>query len=272
VLWPIRFAVRLACRLLPIAAAVLAGMAIAVGLQLRQLQRTWGVAPADAERALPGDDLIRDPGIIDTRSVLLEAPPSAVWPWLAQMGYGRGGWYSYDRLDMSGSSAGRILPEYQDLAAGDIVPTHPGGGFLAKVVEPGSALVLYLDHELARSQAEAAGSPAREGSGEAGVEEVPGGLQLAGAMGGLTMPEFRVTWSFTLVPEAGGSRTRLVERFRVWTADPGLPGRLVMPVMGLSVFAMTRRHMLGLKERAEGLRAGAPDDASTVAEANPSAT
>ncbi len=218
-LWLIRPAVKTVVRLLPIALSMLVGMALVVLVKLRQEQQTWGVMPSDVNRPLAGDDLIADPGIVDTRSLVIDAPPAAVWPWLAQLGFGRGGWYSYDRMDMAGSSADRILSRFQDLAPGDIVPTHPGGGFLAKVVEPPQALVLYLDHELVRSQAEAAAAEHGAAARAAVDERLPGGLQLAGAMGGLTMPEFRATWSFILEPQAGGTRTRLVERFRVWTAD-----------------------------------------------------
>ena len=162
-LWLVRPAVKTVVRLLPIALSMLVGMALVFLVKLRQEQQTWGVMPSDANRPLAGDDLIADPGIVDTRSLVIDAPPAAVWPWLAQLGFGRGGWYSYDRMDMAGSSADRILPQFQDLAPGDIVPTHPGGGFLAKVVEPQQALVLYLDHELVRSQAEAAAGRAWRG-------------------------------------------------------------------------------------------------------------
>ena len=250
-LWPVRFAIRLVMRLKVIIVAALAGMALAFYLQLREQQQTWGVVPRDAGRSLAGDDLIADPDIVETRTLTVEAAPSVVWPWLVQMGYGRGGWYSYDRLDMEGSSADRIRPELQDLVAGDVVPTHPGGGFVAKIVDPEKALVLYLDHELVHSQMEASLAE-RDAAPETAVEQTPGGLHLAGALGGLSMPEFRATWSFILEPEAGATRTRLIERFRVWTAEAGLPQKLGMPVMGLGVFAMTRKHMLGLKERAEG--------------------
>ncbi len=252
-LWLVRPAVKMVVRLLPIALSMLVGMALVFFVKLRQEQQTWGVTRSDTNRPLAGDDLIADPGIVDTRSLVIDAPPAAVWPWLAQLGFGRGGWYSYDRMDMAGSSADRVLPQFQDLAPGDIVPTHPGGGFLAKVVEPQQSLVLYLDHELVRSQAEAAEAKRGAAARAASDEHLPGGLQFAGAMGGLTMPEFRATWAFVLEPQAGGTRTRLVERFRVWTADAGVPARLGMPMMGLGVFAMTRKHMLGLKERAEGL-------------------
>jgi hypothetical protein len=155
---------------------------------------------------------------------------------------------------MEGSSADSILPQFQDLAPGDLVPTHPGGGFVARVVDAPKALVLYLDSELARSQVEA--TVAERETGAAMVDEhAPAGLHLAGALGGMSMPEFRTTWSFILEPEADGTETRLIERFRVKAADAGLAQKLSLPVMGLGVFAMTRKHMLGLKERAEGMAA-----------------
>ncbi len=251
----VRFIVRLKLwillRTLPFALAALAGAGAVILAQLRREQRDWGVTPADAVRGLPGDELVPGAGIVDTRSLLIDAPPSAVWPWLVQMGYGRGGWYSYDRMDMKGRSADRILPEHQDLAPGDLVPTHSDGGFLAKIVEPDRALVLYLDDELVSSQASAAAPIGDALGGQDSQGERPvAGLQAAGAIGGLAMPTFSVSWAFVLEEETG-SRTRLVERFRVKAPEAGLPSRLGLPIMGLGVFAMTRRHMLGVKERAE---------------------
>jgi hypothetical protein len=74
-------------------------------------------------------------------------------------------------------------------------------------------------------------------------------------MGGATMPEFRASWAIVLEP-LGERRTRLVERFRVWTPLPTPAQRMGLPFMGYGVFLMTRKHMLGLKERAE--RGGSP--------------
>ena len=97
------------------------------------------------------------------------------------------------------------------------------------------------------------------------------GSQSAGALGDMTMPEFRASWAFILEPEEGG-KTRLIERFRVWTAEGGLPQKLGMPVMGMGVFVMTRKHMLGVKERAEASKGkvadhAAADNAATAEEA-----
>lgn len=236
---------------LTILLSVVVGVVIAGWLRLREEHRTWGVAPDDIKRGLTGDDIVADAGIVETRSLVVDVPPSAVWPWLVQMGYGRGGWYSYDRMDMQGSSTRSILPEYQDLAVGDLVPTYPGGGFVARIVEPQRALVLYLDTGLVKDQVAKAGA---EGGTEAPPAKgwTPPGFQMAGAMGDMTMPEFRVSWAFVLEPETA-DRTRLIERFRVWTADAGLPQKLGLPFLGYGVFAMTRKQMLGIKERAEAM-------------------
>lgn len=215
-------------------------LAVTAIVRLRELYQTWGRRPEDAVRALPGDELVPDAGIVDTRSIDIDAPAADVWPWLVQMGFGRGGWYSYDRLDILGSSAARILPELQSLAVGDIVPTHPGGGFRVEVLDPERALVLYFDSAMAMAQA--------------GVPEAPPlPLQAAGAMGAATMPEFRASWTFALQP-LGEHRTRLIERLRVWAPAPGPVQRLGLPMMGFGVFLMTRKQMLGIRSRAE--RAG----------------
>ena len=90
----------------------------------------------DADRALAGDDIVAPAPTIETRSIEIDAPPSDVWPWLVQMGYGRAGWYSYDSIDMAGGSTRRIVPEWQSLDVGDVVPTHPGGGFEVRAMLP----------------------------------------------------------------------------------------------------------------------------------------
>lgn len=237
----IRFVWKLTWRLQLIALAAAAGFAVGILRLLVEEQRTWGVDPAEAERPLPGDELVADAVISETRGIFIDAPPEAVWPWLVQMGYGRAGWYSYDQIDMDGESADTILEEHQLLAEGDRMPTHPGGGFEVKEIQPNEALVLYLDNELVDSSAD--------------DEATPVGLQGAGVMGDMAMSEFRSTWAFVLEPAAGG-RTRLIERMRLWASDSGGPQRLAMPMMGLGVFVMTRKQMLGVKERAESAVSG----------------
>ena len=85
--------------------------------------RRWGASEEEARRRLPGDELVASPTFASTRAVTIAAPPAAVWPWLVQMGQGRGGLYSYDRLEnlfgLDVHSADRIVPELQQLNVGD---------------------------------------------------------------------------------------------------------------------------------------------------------
>lgn len=212
--------------------------------------RGWGVDPLDVGRELPGDDLVTDPVVVDTRGIDIDAPPEVVWPWLVQMGYGRGGWYSYDAVDMRGRSATAILPEHQSLAVGDIVPTDPDGGFLVKAIEPGQSLVLYLDTELARARA----AKARHGAED---ESTPANLAAAGAFSEVALPAaFQASWAFTVLPRDGGSR--LVERLRVSLQGGGAGARIAGPAFGFGVFMMVRRQMLGIRERAERMARAEP--------------
>ena len=230
---------------------VLIGVAIGTTLgiaasRIGRWRRTWGIDPAEATRALPGDDIVAEPSAAETRGITIDAPIDAVWPWLVQMGYGRAGWYSYDQLDQRGRSADRIVDEWQALKVGDIVPTHPGGGFEVARLEAGRALVLRSDTALVAAQA----ATAREGA--AGLATATTGVRLSGAMLSGTPQEFAATWAFVLEPLDGG-RTRLIERFRAWFSAeaPGAP--LVMPLIGFGVFVMLQKQMVGIRERAEGL-------------------
>jgi hypothetical protein len=72
---------------------------------------------------MPGDDIVRRAQFHATRAINIAAPPERVWPWIAQLGYGRGGFYTYDLVDNAGQpSADRIINEYQDLEVGDLIP------------------------------------------------------------------------------------------------------------------------------------------------------
>lgn len=107
--------------------------------QLRGLQRRierrpvrgWllrlGATEDELTRAMPGDDIIDVPRFESTRAITVHASPAEIWPWLAQMGRGRGGLYSVDWLDrlfgvLEGPSVERVMPEFQDLRPGDAIP------------------------------------------------------------------------------------------------------------------------------------------------------
>lgn len=101
-------------------AAFLAGAAgIYLGKVRPQLIR-WGATDEEVAQEFPGSELIPGGKRSATMAVTLDAPPSKVWPWLAQMGTDRGGWYSWDRLDNWGHrSADAIHEEWQEVSLGD---------------------------------------------------------------------------------------------------------------------------------------------------------
>lgn len=95
-------------------------------LLLRRPVMTWGATPAEASGRLPGDELLEEADGVATRAIDIQAPPKAVWPWLAQMGPApRGGAYTYDwienRFGLNMHSADRVLPEFQHPAPGDTI-------------------------------------------------------------------------------------------------------------------------------------------------------
>jgi hypothetical protein len=95
-------------------------------LALRGPILTWGVTEEEAAFRLPGDELLEDADGVSTRAVDIDAPPSAVWPWLAQMGPSpRGGAYTYDWIEnllgLNMHSADVVLAEFQHPKTGDTI-------------------------------------------------------------------------------------------------------------------------------------------------------
>ena len=112
---------------------------------LRAFYHRWGATQAEYEGVLAGDEFVQHPKSRLTLAITIQAPPEYVWPWFAQLGCQRGGWYSYDLLDNGGvPSAERILPDYQQIAVGEIVKAVPNGsfGFPIAAIEPGKVLLL----------------------------------------------------------------------------------------------------------------------------------
>lgn len=121
---------------------IAAGTAI-VGVYLRWVrpwELRWGATDEEVAMKAPGDELVQSPNLVATRAVTVDAPPERVWPWLIQIGTGRAGWYSYDRLDNKGRpSAQEIVTAYQHMDVGDVVPMSESKG------EPYGPSVLALD-------------------------------------------------------------------------------------------------------------------------------
>jgi hypothetical protein len=184
------------------------------------------------------------------------------------MGLGRGGWYSYDALDMKGRSAEAIVPEWQSIAVGQIVPAWPGGGFEVAQVEQDHALVLYLDDRIVAAQQQVARDIAIDGVNA--TSEMTPGLATSEAILRTQPREFRASWAFVLEP-IDGVRTRLIERLRVEYPAIGPWNRISGPLFGTAVFLMTRRHMLGIRRRAERL-VDEPPEVATPADRSAAST
>jgi hypothetical protein len=91
---------------------------------LRRPILNWGATPAEARSRLPGDELLADADGVATRAITIDAPPVAVWPWIAQMGPSpRGGAYTYDWIEnllgLDMHSVDAVLPEYQHPQVGE---------------------------------------------------------------------------------------------------------------------------------------------------------
>lgn len=184
---------------------------------LRRWMNRWGATPFDLARMMAGDELLPSWTYSGTLAVVVHAPPEDIWPWLAQIGYQRGGLYSYDWLDrlfgfLDRPSATRILPEFQHLAAGDTIPMGQGPNWPVAVAEPNHALVLDM-------------------------RNIGGGMEWV--------------WQFGLY-SLDAEHTQLVSRSRVRART--IWAWLLTYIIEPSGFVMTRRMLLGIKQRAEGLR------------------
>jgi hypothetical protein len=105
--------------------------AVSFGVYLRFIrpwQLRWGATDEEVARAMSGDEVVKHPTFNATRAVTIKARPKEIWPWLLQMGVTRAGWYSYDWMDNLGRpSAQHIIPEWQHVAVGDVIPMSPDG-------------------------------------------------------------------------------------------------------------------------------------------------
>ena len=195
----------------------LATVIAAVGLiaVLRRWSLRWGTTHDELRRELPGDDLTPAADLVSTRAITIEADADDVWPWIAQLGQGRAGFYSYDFLEnLAGAdihNAGTIVDEWQNIGVGDVVHLAPDVALTVAAIEPRRALVLH-----------------------------------AGTSMGPMMVPYDFTWAFVLRELPNGS-TRLVVRERYvylhcWARA------LVEPVEFIS-FLMSQRMLRGIRER-----------------------
>ncbi len=185
---------------------------------LRPWRARWGATDAEVKRKLPGDELMPHPKWGYTHAVTIKASVVEVWPWVVQMGQGRGGFYSYEFLEnLVGCdihNADRIIPEFQNLKVGESIKLHPKVAMPVAIVVPNHALVLHYE------------------------------------------ADFSSNWMWVL-EKIDEKTTRLISRFLI-DYGPGLKNRLSYSpcFMEPIEFAMSRKMLLGIKQRAEALGRG----------------
>jgi hypothetical protein len=178
---------------------------------VRRRHLRWGATDAEVAGPMPGDEIVPRTSFNATRAVTIDAPPQAVWPWIVQLGFGRAGFYSYDVFD----NAGR--PSANRILA-ELQDLHVGDWvpMARKVNETTAFKVRALE------------------PGQWLLWEKPDS-----------------TWAWKLAPLASG-RTRLVTRLKQHN-DWRRPAVALFTVVlfELGDFAMMRKLLLGVKERAE---------------------
>jgi len=185
----------------------------------------WGATPEEFERVMPGDEFLLKPHILATRAITIGAPPSLIWPWLMQMGSGKGGVYTYDWIEnlfgLRMHSAREILPQFQDRAVGDTEQLGKNGPRLrVEILERERAMVL-------RSE------------------------------------DGNWVWSFGLYP-SDALTTRFISRNRIATPGAKAFQRVFNTlVLEPGSLIMERKMLLGIKERAEDLQARQTDSEAT---------
>lgn len=194
--------------------AALMAACIFFRLLLRPWYSKWGAAESEIDRTLPGDEYVTDPGVSYTQAITIQVSAEAIWPWLVQIGQGKGGFYSYELLEniigCQISNATSILPEHQDIKVGDGMLMHPEAPALpVAIIEPGQTLVY----------------------------------------GGRTDMHTSNVWVFSL--DQQGQATRLVTRW-MFEYGPGLKNKLGYRWLLEPIAAVMQRKMLiTLKELAE---------------------
>lgn len=211
---------------------------------LNRFARRWGATDEEVDETFPGDEIVIKPFVQSTHAVTIFAPAEAVWPWLVQAGYHRGGWYGDDLTENMfvnyfwrvivpeeeraefRPSATTILPEFQGLKVGDIVPDGPPGTafFIVKELKKNSHMVLYSDSHLKSLATRFLKNTFLEPYGE-------------------------FTWVFILKEEEPG-RTRLILRTRA-NYGPPLLRLLSVPFFLAGEVLFTYQILQGMKGRAE---------------------
>jgi hypothetical protein len=215
-------------------AGLLGATAVGGYAGLQVLGRRSGSTRAERSAALPGDGLVTAPQIVTDHAVTIRAPAEEIWPWLTQMGWHLGGYYTPEWVDRLLFPANRPSLDHldpalvRDLRPGDTIPDGPPGTaeYVVDVADPPSTLVLRSTTHLP-----------------------PGWAERYGVA-------MRWTWCFRLEPRPDG-RTRVHLRVRGrmsprWFA--ALYVATIVPADSVMATGMLR----GIRRRVEGARLGDP--------------
>lgn len=185
----------------------------------------WGALPDEPDPALLGEDLFPDAAWQFTHAVWIAAPTTEVWPWIVQIGQGRGGFYSFELLEnLIGchiTNADTVLPRYQDLAVGDEIRLHPTAPpLVVTMLDLGRSIVLTS-------------KPGEDAPGADATHTTD------------------TLWAFHLIPEDAGG-CRLIERGKGQSGASKAERLFFSPLLFEPVgFVMSREMLLAIKERAE---------------------
>lgn len=190
----------------------------------------WGATVAEMNLAIPGDEIVSQPGWEYTQAISIRAPVAQIWPWLVQIGQGRGGFYSFEFLEnMIGCeiyNANQIIPEFQNLQVGDSIKLHPKApGIPVVLVESPSAIASGIHDE-----------------------------KMIGAS----------SWSF-LLRETDAQNTRLIARFRSSYSPTAFNIALNRIFVQPASLFMQKRMLIGIQQRVEGtFRSSTPENIQAI--------
>lgn len=198
---------------------------------LKDLRSRWGMSKLEVAQSFPVDEIVPNPKSAFTHGVIIQAPARDVWPWIAQIGQGKGGFYSYEALEnISGLNiynSDRVLAEFQHPKVDDMVAFGPEQAYPIVYCEPGRGMAIenWFDFDLNDTFDPKQSSPSNI---------------------------LHLTWLW-YIEEIDEKTSRFISRNRVTYTSSAKTNFIFKVLLEPIVFAMDRKMCLGIKKRAERL-------------------